>query len=257
MPEGLALGRVHVGERGSRGLKPDRHVGDAERRQRRHVEVSAEIAHGAAKREGGRVPERQRRAGRLQSRQEITGRARGLRHQDLARPPHERRRQDGVLAARVFPCPEVAGGDVEQRDAGTLARTDDGEEEVVGGAGQERGVGDRPRRDEPHDVALEELLALAGRFELLAQRDLLAGPDQPCDVRLGGVMRNPRHRRALAGGQRDLQQAGAQLGVLEEQLVEVTEPEQEQVVRVPLLQLPVLAHHRRHDRRGLSHEGAL
>ena len=258
MPERFALSRPDIGERRSGGLEADRHVRDAERRERGQAEVSAEVAHRAPERERRRIPERERRARRLESRHEMTGLARRLRHQDLARPPHQRRRQHVLGVAGVLPRPEIAGGHVEQRDAGALARAHDREQEVVGGTGEERGVGDRSRRDEPHDVTLEEFLALAGGLELLAERDLLAGADQPRDIDLGGVMRDARHRRALPRRQRDLQQPGAELGILEEQLVEIAEAEQQQVVRVALLEVPVLTHHRR-DAAGpssrISHPG--
>src|SRR5260370_41049919 len=59
--------------------------------------------------------------------------------------------------------------------------------------------------------------------------------------------RNGGHRnRSLAllpGRQGDLKQARALVGVLEEELVEVAQTEEQQVVRVSLLELPVLPHH--------------
>jgi hypothetical protein len=65
-------------------------------------------------------------------------------------------------------------------------------------------------------------------------------------------MGNPRHGRALPGRERDLQQRRAPLGVLEEELVEIAQPEQEKVIRIPPLELAVLLHHRGQTAR-LSH----
>src|SRR5262249_2023197 len=95
-----------------------------------------------------------------------------------------------------------------------------------------------------HDLAAQELLALAGPLHLLAERDLLAGPDQAGDVAVGRVVRDAGHGRALARRQRDRQQPGAELGVLVEELVEVAQSEQQQVVGEAPLQLTVLRHHR-------------
>src|SRR5262249_44016441 len=83
---------------------------------------------------------------------------------------------------------------------------------------------------------------------LLAHRDLLARADEAADVPVGGVMGDTRHGNGaltlLARCERDLQEPRRELGVVEEQLVEIAEPEQQQVVRVAALQLPVLPHHR-------------
>ncbi len=149
--------------------------------------------------------------------------------------------------AAVLAHPELAGRDVQQGDARSTAP-------VAARRARRKlfvvplevgRVGERAGRDHPHDVAAQELLALAPALELLADRDLLAGLDQPGDVALGGVVGDAGHRRALSRGQRDRQQARPQLGILEEQLVEVAEAEQQQMIREPALQLPVLRHHRR------------
>src|SRR5262249_24360460 len=54
------------------------------------------------------------------------------------------------------------------------------------------------------------------------------------------------------GRQRDREQPGPQLSVLQEQLVEVAEPEQQQMVGIALLERAVLLHHRRVDAGGAS-----
>src|SRR5262249_49987071 len=73
-------------------------------------------------------------------------------------------------------------------------------------------------------------------------------------------MGNPGHRDGplalLPRGQRELEQARTDLRVLEEQLIEVAEPEEQQVVRVASLQLPVLPHHRGEVGRRVPHESS-
>ncbi len=140
------------------------------------------------------------------------------------------------------------------------ARAVRGEQEVVGRAFEELGVGDRAGRDHAHDFSPHEFPTLRGRLHLLAHRDLLARADEPRDVPIGGMMRDAGHGNGalalLPGGQRDLEQAGSDVRIIEEQLVEVAEPEEQQVVRVAALQLPVLPHHRREVGRRVPHESS-
>ena len=248
MAEPLALGRADVGERGGGGRQAEGEIADAEGVERGDAEVRAELGRGATAGEDGGVAERERGAGRLQAREQRAATAQRLGHEDLAWPPQQRRRQHAALGSGVLAGQELARRHVEQGDANavgqgaTLRR--DGEQVVVGGAGEIGGVGQRARRDHADDVALEELLALARRLHLLTDGDLLSGLYQARDVAIGRVVRDAGHRRALPGGERDGQQPRAQLGVLQEELVEVAEPEQQQVVGKAALQLPVLLHHR-------------
>jgi hypothetical protein len=61
----LALGGPHVGERATGGAQADRHIRNAEHGERGDAEMRLEIADGPARREGRRVPERERGAGVL------------------------------------------------------------------------------------------------------------------------------------------------------------------------------------------------
>ena len=245
MAERVALGRAQIRERGGRGAESRRQVGHAERGERVHAEVGAEIRRGAPGREGRRVAEGQRRARRLQPSQEDRIGARGVGQQDLRGAPQERGRQDLRPFPRVLACPELAGRDVDERHADRIAARAHRQQEIVRGALQVGGVRQGPRGDDLHDVAPQELFFPAGRLELLAHRNLLAGVHEPGDVSVGGVVRDSRHRRALASRQRDLEQARRQLGVLEERLVEVAQPEQEHVIGIATLEVAVLPHHRR------------
>ena len=182
------------------------------------------------------------------------------RHQELGGPPEQRRLEQGGARAVLLPHPEVPGGDVDEGRAEGARRAMEREEEVVRGPVQELRVGDGARRDDAHDLAPHQLLALGGRLHLLAHGDLLARADEARDVAVGGVVRDPRHRdrplALLARRERELQQAGRGVRVLEEQLVEISEAEQQQIVRVALLELPVLQHHRSQLGRGLRHESS-
>jgi hypothetical protein len=111
-------------------------------------------------------------------------------------------------------------------------------------------VDGRARRDDAHDLSADELLRLRGVFGLLADGDAVALAYEPRDVVGDGVVRDAAHRDGLAAllvprGERDFKLARAGDGVLEEQLVEVAEPEEEERARVLPLQLLILAQHGR------------
>ncbi len=178
----------------------------------------------------------------------------------------------------AFGDAEVAGGNV-----------DPGEREVVFGRGgaaarkrqqiivalgvEQRIFGQRAGRDQPHHVAAHHALAAAlsrlGRvLELLAHRDAMAERDQAMQIFVGALDRYAAHGNVAAEmlaalGQHDAERARGDLGVLEEQFVEVAHPVEQQAVRIGGLDLNVLLHHGRDARRGLGcgtgfvrHDGA-
>ena len=73
------------------------------------------------------------------------------------------------------------------------------------------------------------------------------------------VIVRPLHRDAAHGdvlavvlaalGEHDAERPGRDLGVLQEQLVEITHPVEQQAIRVPGLDAEILRHHGRHGRR--------
>jgi hypothetical protein len=78
----------------------------------------------------------------------------------------------------------------------------------------------------------------------------MAEGDQAVEVVVGALDRHAAHRdlaaRMLAAlGQDDAQRPGGDLGILEEQLVEVAHPVEEQAVGIGRLDLDVLRHHGR------------
>jgi hypothetical protein len=106
------------------------------------------------------------------------------------------------------------------------------------------------RRHDPHDLALDQALGELGILDLLDEDDLVAELGELGDVDPRRVVRHAAHRHRIvlalvARGQREIEQPRADHRVLEEHLVEVTEPEQHQPIRMPLLDVQVLPHQRR------------
>ena len=247
--EGVSLGLLEIGESGPRRLDTRAHVADAQAVQRRHTEVRGQSLARRAQREPGGLAARD---GKSES-----GEARGQRGLGLAREEALRRlpQEGGFEQAPALPArladPELARGHVDEGGPQGAPRARSGamqgEEEVVRGPVQVLRVGERPRGDDAHHLSPHELLALARRLHLLAHRHLAPGANQPGDIAVGRVMGNARHGDGalplLARGEGDLEQARALVGVLEEELVEVAEAEEEEVVGVALLELPVLQHH--------------
>ena len=94
------------------------------------------------------------------------------------------------------------------------------------------------------DLALDQLPRL-GRLDLVADRHLPPGREQLREIVAGGVVRDAAHRRVAALGQRDVEDAGRLLRVLEKHLVKIPEPKQQnRPGRQLAFALPVLGHHR-------------
>ncbi len=76
----------------------------------------------------------------------------------------------------------------------------------------------------------------------------MAERDQAMQVFVGALDRHPAHRDVLAEmlaalGEHDAERAARDLGVLEEHLVEVAHPVEQQAVRIGGFDLDVLLHH--------------
>src|SRR5260370_13788318 len=72
-----------------------------------------------------------------------------------------------------------------------------GREETIFAGVEEGDVRCGTRRDDPHDFAADQLLAWAGLFHLIADRDFEAGSNQPRDVTFSGVVGNSAHGNRL------------------------------------------------------------
>ena len=120
---------------------------------------------------------------------------------------------------------------------------------------QQRVFAQRPRRDEPDDLARHHRAAAAlARFGrvlgLLADGDLEALADQPLQIGLMRADRHAGHRDVLAVmaaalGQRDVERACRLYRILEEQLVEVAHAVEQQIARMRVPDGEILRHHRR------------
>ena len=169
-------------------------------------------------------------------------------HQQLGRTQaFELGRQHGQ---RRFQQPEVAAGEVEPGQPRALALDGDGQQQAVAAVVEQVGVGQRARRDDARHGAFDR--ALRGRriADLFADGDRFAELDQLGEVLLNGVEGHAGHRDRLAGrlaalGQGDVEQARGLFGILEEQLVEVAHPVEQQQVGVLALQRQILLHDRR------------
>jgi hypothetical protein len=113
-------------------------------------------------------------------------------------------------------------------------------------------VQDGARSDDANDLPADDARAGAGRLDLLADGHLVTGLEELRQVAAGGVKGHAAHGDpigALApGGERDAEQLGGTDRVLEEELVEIAEPEEEEGVPGAGLRVEVLADHGR-DRR--------
>ena len=115
------------------------------------------------------------------------------------------------------------------------------------------GIGCSAGCDDARDFAPDQLLARPGLFQLIADCDAISTPDQTRDVALGRMVRHAAHgnRRAfllVARRKRDFQFARGDDGVVQEQLVEIPQPEHQQSAGNLLLDRVILPHQRRRGR---------
>ena len=154
---------------------------------------------------------------------------------------------------------QLAGGDVGPGE-GQLARPPqprDGGEVIVAALVEQAVLGQRAGRHQPDDIAPHDgfrpALAGFGRIlQLLADGHPVADADQLLQVTVRRMHRArrtwecPAPRWLAALGERDAQVARGNLGILEEELVEIAHAVEEQAAGIGRLDLQVL----RHDRRG-------
>ena len=147
----------------------------------------------------------------------------------------------------------LAGGDVAEGHAGAAGVHVDAAEKVAGLVIEARGVNDGAGGDHPDDVPLDQALGGGGVLHLLADGHLVALGDEAGDVGLAGVVGDAAHGHPLLlglgvlavvpGSQGQVQFLGRQLGVVGEHLVEVAQAEEQDRVRVVLLNFQILLHH--------------
>ena len=148
---------------------------------------------------------------------------------------------------------ELAGGDVEPRQAKRAAGLGEGRQMVVA-AGVEQlvlgqGAGSHEAHHRPFDHRFgAPLLGLRWILDLLADGHLEALADEAGEIAVGAVHRHAAHGNVLAQvlaafGQRDIEGLGGQAGIVEEELVEIAHAIEQEAVRVGPLDFQVLGHH--------------
>jgi len=151
----------------------------------------------------------------------------------------EQIRGRGIRGQLEFPSGQVEPCGVEapaiHRHGGQVA--------VAGGVHLAGGEG-CPGREDARQAPPDEAAGLGGLL-LVAKGHLPPGGEELAHIAVRCVERDARHGRVLALGERQPEQPRGRDGVVEEHLVEVAEPEQQQGVRrKPALHLEVLLHHR-------------
>jgi len=181
-----------------------------------------------------------------------------IRHDDLARlEPGDGGRHGGAVALGDA---ELAGRDVDpgEREPAVVlargARAGERQQVVVALRVEQRILGQGAGRHQPGDVAPHHalgpaLLRLGRVLELLADGDAVAERNQAVEVLFRALDRHAAHRNVAAEmlaalGQHDVERAARDLGVGEEQLVEIAHPVEQEAIRIGLLDLDVLLHHR-------------
>ncbi|MNZ79309.1 hypothetical protein D3C78_979100 [compost metagenome] len=184
--------------------------------------------------------------------------ARAFLGRQVARPVVGDQQLDRVqaleLGQQVFPAldllhAEVATGDVQYGQAEQALVTEQRGNQVVATLVEQGLVADRTRGDDAHHLAFHRALAGGGVANLLADHHRFAEFDQLGQVAFQRMEWNPAHGDGLAGrlsarGQGDVQQFCGFFRIFVEDLVEVAHAVEHQLVRVLVLQLPVLLHHR-------------
>ena len=225
-----------VVEDGSGGAAGGMEVGAAEAIERVHVEMVLEEGGGVLGEEGvafvdHAVGECSELGGLVIGDEELGGGNAG----DLV----------GELAVvRELGDGELTGGVIDTGEAGGFPVAEDGGEVVRALVVEQLEIVDGAGGEDAGDLALDEFPG-CGIGRLLGDGDAFPGLEQAGDVALGGVVGNAAHGGAAALGEGDVHDGRGGFGVLEEHLVEVAEPvEEDHVRRQGFPHGLVLGHHR-------------
>ena len=120
-------------------------------------------------------------------------------------------------------------------------------------------VGQRSRRDDPDDVALDQPLGQPGVFNLLANGGTQARPGRSspdsCPGRGGESPPSARRHRPYRATSAPAPERRCPFGVIAEHLVEIAHPKQQKRIRVAGLELAILLHHRGQQSRSWMSRG--
>ena len=253
------LRAIDIGDGGSRrGRFQPRHRGEAIHGRDREIVAQPPLGGGAVEDIAGK---RRHRGQFAQQRAEI-----GIAIQRVGNDHFigvDARQRCGEFRGRAFRHHELGRRNIDpgKADAVAAARSTGARnrQQVIVGARIQQGVfGQRARRHQPHHAPRHHALVAARAggcriLRLLAHGDAVAGIDQAVQIVLGSLHRHAAHRdiHALmlaALGQDDAERLGGDLGVLEEQLVEIAHPVEQEQPGMAGLDLEILFHHRRDAR---------
>ena len=250
--------RVPCGDRRTEGRPPSRGTGRRAASRPAYARAAA-AAPSAGRARPGRfgASTTRRRGGRSWRGRRASGRPRAGGFPSAGRAPGR------LPPGRPAPRPPESGPVETSRKATPQSRSPGCEGGQIGGRARderfrvEHGAG----RDDARDVAPDEALGGAGVLDLVADGDLAAGRDQPRDVMLDAWCGTPHIGASMSesrwrGRQGDPEERRRVLRVVEEHLVEVAHPVEEDRVRDPALHLEVLPEHRGHARDRCAHAGA-
>ena len=258
------LGLADVAQRRSGGGRGAREALAAEGLEGGHPEVGEQLAAGPLGLERAVVDG---------SARDLSLRLRGVREprrqvglapgQDLAGAGGPDLVPQAVEAGRAVPLrgEELARGGLQPGDPEGVGPRVEGHHVRSLGRLERRGLELRAGRDDPDHLALDDALGRARVLHLLAQGHAEALPDEARDVGGGRVVGHSAHRDGVAvavlgaRGEGDLEGLGGHHRVLEEQLVEIAHPEEEERFRVLRLHPVVLLHGGSLDEGGRRHEG--
>ena len=176
--------------------------------------------------------------------------------QDLARAEQGERVPHSLR--RNHPRVEAPRREVQEGDSPVRVPLHERRQVARGVGSQGFRIEDRAGRHDAGDVAADEALGGARVLDLVADGDLAARRHELGDVMIDALVRDAAHRRLdvgvlVPGRQRDAEQRRRLLRVVEEHLVEVAHPIEEDGVRDPALHLEVLPEHRGHTRDRCAH----
>ena len=145
---------------------------------------------------------------------------------------------------------ELARGEVQPGDGPARRRRRDAGQNAVVIRGQQAVFGQRAGRHHALHAPLDRPLGAGRIADLLADGHRSAFLHQLRQVTIDGMERHPGHGNRAAARlatrrQRDVQQAGGFLGIVEEQLVEVAHAIEEKGVGMLRFDTQILLHHRR------------
>ena len=145
---------------------------------------------------------------------------------------------------QAFACRHVHQGDGNRR----VARAD-AADIVVLLRGYGVFQGNRPRRDDLDDLALDDALDRLRILHLLADRHFVALVDQPLDIGVGRVEGHAAHGNPLLisdapSGQRQIQFPRCRQSVVVKHFIKIAKPEKQYLIRTLSLDLQILLKHR-------------